>query len=76
MIFRFTALPVLAGMTFMAGCASHAGPDYTPTALSVATATAWQAPQANALRDAVPHAGSTRRLADWWAQFNERRWTR
>ena len=71
MIFRFTALPVLAGMTFMAGCASHAGPDYTPTALSAATATAWQTPQADALRDTVPHAGSTRRLADWWAQFND-----
>lgn len=70
MNFRFTALPVLAAITFLAvmtGCARRAGPDYTPAALSAATAAAWQAPQP----DAMPHAGSTRVLANWWAQFND-----
>ena len=42
------------------------GPDYAPP--QSAAAPAWQAPQAAE----VAHEGSTARLADWWAQFNDR----
>jgi multidrug efflux system outer membrane protein len=41
------------------------GPDYAPSAPTAAGA--WHARQPEAL----PHSGSTRRLADWWAQFKD-----
>ncbi len=55
-------LPVLAGCA--SGLFGRLGPDYAPAS---APAAAWHAP----LPDARPHAGSPRRLAAWWAQFND-----
>ena len=59
-------------MPLLAGCASGvfgtAGPDYERPAVQAPGA--WQAPQPE--MQSRPHAGSTRRLAEWWAQFNDR----
>ncbi len=61
------AVPVLAPL--LAGCAGgllgKQGPDYTPPDSTAAAA--WQATQP----EPRPHAGSTRRLTDWWAQFGD-----
>jgi NodT family efflux transporter outer membrane factor (OMF) lipoprotein len=58
-------MAALLAVPFISGCASglfgNAGPDYKPSAPPAAAA--WQAPQA--------HAGSTQKLAGWWAQFND-----
>ncbi|MBF0401782.1 MAG: efflux transporter outer membrane subunit [Magnetococcales bacterium] len=48
-------------LALLAGC-SAVGPDYQPDA-ALPTASQWQAP--------LPHAGSTAKLTDWWAQFQE-----
>jgi multidrug efflux system outer membrane protein len=54
----------------LGGCASglfgNVGPDYTQPSLPPAPA-AWHARQPEDL----PHAGSMRQLADWWAQFRD-----
>lgn len=59
-----------AMLPLQGGCAGGIfgtlGPDYVPP--QSAAAPAWQAPQAAE----VAHEGSTARLADWWAQFNDR----
>ncbi len=56
-------LPVLAGCA--SGLFGRLGPDYAPDVAPAAAA--WHAP----LPDPRPHAGSPRRLAQWWAQFND-----
>jgi NodT family efflux transporter outer membrane factor (OMF) lipoprotein len=59
------AMAALLAAPILSGCASglfgNAGPDYKSSAPPAAAA--WQAPQA--------HAGSTQKLAGWWAQFND-----
>ena len=59
------AIAALVALPLLSGCAGGlfgtAGPDYQLSPLTAAAA--WQAPQ--------PHAGSTQKLAGWWAQFND-----
>ncbi len=66
---RHRVLGALIALPLLGGCASglfgNAGPDYAPAA--PLTPTAWHAQQPEAL----PHAGSLRGLADWWAQFDD-----
>jgi NodT family efflux transporter outer membrane factor (OMF) lipoprotein len=50
----------LAGACLIAGCAS-VGPDYTAPQIEVAER--WQA--------ALPHAGQTSTLLDWWQRFDD-----
>ncbi len=63
------ALAAALAAQFLGGCASglfgNVGPDYAP--VSAPAPAAWQA----RTPEELPHAGSTRRLADWWAQFRD-----
>ncbi len=66
------ACAVLSGCALLSGCAGGVfgtlGPDYARP--EPATPAAWQAalPEAPA---PVPHQGSTKQLAAWWAQFRD-----
>ena len=63
----FVVIGCLPGLS---GCAgglfATVGPDYSPPAVTAAAS--WQASQ----EGEVAHKGSTAKLADWWAQFNDR----